>query len=146
MTSNPDKTAQILEDAKMLQAGKDPTKAGPRAELPPAAPDAPTPQESATPASVELQTIAELLFVKLPESLAVKWGGPAYAMPAELKPETIKAGVAVIQQYLPELGKLGPAGALLGCYVTWGTLVYANSWMIAPSPPSLDGADPAKAA
>jgi len=143
MTSDAEKTAQILADAKLLQAGKDPSKVNPSAEIPPAAPDAPASQEPAP--SVELQTIAELLFVKLPDALAVKWGGPAYAMPAELKPETIKAGVAVIHQYLPELGKLGPAGALLGCYVTWGTLVYANSWMIAPSPPSLDGADPAKA-
>ena len=143
MSSENDKTAQILEDARLLQEGKDPTKAGPRAEIPPAAPDAPAPQESAIPA--ELTRLTSIL-VKGLELYAIKQGGQKWAMPAEIRTEMVTASAQVLAKYLPMLQHTGPEGALIGCTLAWVMMAKGDEWMSAPSPPLLDGADPAKAA
>mgnify|MGYP001604483021 CR=1 FL=1 len=143
MSSENDKTAQILEDARLLQAGKDPTKVKPSAEIPPAAPDAPAPQEPATPADLTRLTG---VFVTALELYAIKQGGQTWKMPAEIRTEMVTAGAQVLAKYLPMLQHTGPEGALIGCTLAWVMMAKGDEWMSAPSPPLLDGADPAKAA
>lgn len=136
---------QVIAQAEAIASGEA-AGAGPATSAgPEAGPDSPPGSGPPSPSFADVEPLATLAVV-MTDLLFVRYFGPAGIMPEPLRSEAVKAWGAIIIQYAPLISKLGPWGALLGCYAAHAMSCYATQWPIpATSSRSSGSEDQAKA-